>query len=195
MTELRPGAVALAFVLTLMVTGCQDEATPQDEGTQEAAQAGPAADDPAVGIRRVLDTDSALSNRYVSRRRSSDYEVWLKGQRTYAAAMGAISLEGTPVDFADAFRSHQAAWAAYTDFLTGLSEDELSVDSTRDRARKPDVEATRRKSLRLDREISTTWFEVEMVASTFGVGKGPALRAPPTPVGSTDKLIRLQGSR
>jgi len=193
--DLRPGAGALAVVLTLMVTGCQNETAPQDETRQESAKAEPEADDPAVQIRRVLDADTVLSKRYLREQRSFDYRVWLENQRTYAAEMGAIRLEGTPRDFADAFRSHQAAWAAFTGYLAGLTEDEIVAIRARDRAGEPLANAIMQRSKELHGEIATTWGEVEMVAGTFGVGKGPSLRAPPTPVGSTHKLIRLQEER
>lgn len=189
MTELRPGAAALALLLTLAAVGCRDETAPQDEAAKESVRAEPAADGPAVQIRRVLDADSALSDRHIRQSRSSDYETWLEGPMTYTAAMGAICLEGTPADFAEAFRSHQVAWAAFTGYLAGLTEDEFAAVNDLKRASAPQVTAIIRRMAELNREISTTWLEVEMVASTFDVGKGPALRAPPTPVGSTHKLI------
>ena len=189
MTELRPGAAALALLLALAAVGCRDEAAPQDEAPKESVKAEPAADGPAVQIRRVLDTDTAVFGRFKSQRRSSDYEVWLEGQRTYTAEMSAISLEGTPADFADAFRNHQAAWAAFTGYLTSFTEDDFTAFVARDRGGEPRVKAMRQRYTELNQEISTTWSEVEMVASSFGVGKGPAFGAPPTPVGSTRKLI------
>ncbi|MFH1529906.1 MAG: hypothetical protein ABIK09_04120 [Pseudomonadota bacterium] len=184
---------ALLVLVSSAFVGCRDE----ERRAREAAVVelpGPVAgagavSDPATAVRRVFEADEAFSARYV-RVRHGDAAGWLAGQVAYARALQALSLNGTPEDFAEAFRRHQAAWTAYAAYLETVPSDRIGLFLDPGQARRPENVELARTASNLNKEISASWVQVEMIASTLGIGEGPSLRAPPAPVGSARKLIR-----
>ncbi len=188
-------AAALLTVLCIVAIGCRDEERKAREAAvvelEGAAPSVRAEGDHRTRVRRVLDADTAYSRQYIQVR-YPDAPRWLEGHLAYAAEMGSISLDGTPKDFSDAFHRHQEAWAAYAAYLQTVPSERLGMFLDQAVARRPENVDIVRRAAELNQEISASWVEVEMLASTVGVGKGPSTRAPPAPVGSTRKLI---GSR
>jgi hypothetical protein len=183
---------ALLALLSVASVGCRDkERKAREAAVVELEGSGPgvrAEGDQRTRVRRVLDADAAYSGQYVQVR-YSDATQWLEGHVAYAREMGEISLEGTPEAFSDAFRRHQEAWAAYAAHLRTVPSDRLGMFLDQAEARRPENVDLIRRSAELNQEISASWSEVEMLASTVGVGEGLSTRAPPAPVGSTRKLI------
>lgn len=189
--HIRVAAALLLFAIPLLC-GCGDSERREREATvvelsgpgEESDQEGSTAE----AMRRVLEADETLSKRYIQVR-YQDPASWLEGHLKYARKMGAISLVGTPRAFSESFVRHQAAWAAYVAHLeTAPSEALDAIMDPERRRRLAGNEAVRRAAL-LNGEISTTWTEVEMTASSRGIGDGPSLDAPPPPVGSADRLF------
>jgi len=183
------GFAALLFLLAPLLSGCgDDDPRARDAVIPRASPDSGAARDPVASIRRVLEADEAYSSRYI-RRRYPNAASWVEGHRTYAREMGAISLEETPTRFAEAFRRHQEAWAAFAAWLETIPPGRADMFLDRSLVALPENRAMARKAATLNQEIATTWVEVEMRASTRGIGDGPSLRSPPAPVGSTRKLM------
>jgi len=185
-TALPPSLLLLLAPAILGCGSCGGDGGAEGEGPGEARPA--AAEEPAAAIRRVLEADEAFSSRWI-RRRYRNAASWVDGHVTYAREMGALPLTGTPPDFADAFRRHQEAWAAYADLLETTPPERTAAFLDRDLAARPENRELLREAAALNEDISTTWTEVEMWASTRGIGSGPSLRSPPAPVGSARRLM------
>jgi len=185
-------AAILLAVLCVAAIGCRDkERKAREEAVVEleGSPPGPRAEgNHRTRVRRVLDADAAYSQQYIQVR-YPDAPKWLDGQVAYAREMGAISLDGTPKDFSDAFQRHQDAWAAYVEHLLTVPAERLGMFLDETESRRPENAELIHRAKELNREISDSWVEVEMRASTVGVGKGPSTRSPPAPVGSARKLI------
>ena len=188
-----PRIAVLLAVAGVILVGCRDsERQVREAAVVELPGAGAVASpagDPGAAVRRVLEADEEPSARYI-KVRYGDAAGWLAGHLAYAREMEAISLDGTPVDFAEAFRHHQEAWAAFAAFLEAAPKDRLGMFLDPAAARTAEDQAVLRRAAELNQAISATWTQVEMIASTLGVGEGPTLRAPPAPVGSAHRLIR-----
>ncbi len=185
-------AAALLVLVCSVLVGCRDREREEKEAAVveiPGPVAGPGGTlDPATAVRRVFEADTAFSIRYIQVRYRNAAD-WLAGHLAYAREMAAISLDGTPWDFADAFRRHQDAWTAYAAHLETIPSDRIGMFLDQKVARWPENADLVRAASELNREISASWMQVEMIASTLGVGEGSSMSAPPAPVGSARKLI------
>jgi hypothetical protein len=190
-------AAALLVLLAAAPAGCREP----DRKAKEAAVVelqGPGPERHPGGshrhaVRTVLKADKALSERFIQVRYPDPIQ-WRDGHLAYAREMNAISVEGTPRGFADAFRRHQAAWDTYAAFLAPIPTARLGVLLEGGAAGRPEDAALVDQARALNEDISSTWAAVETEARAAGAGRKHSRREPPAPVGSPHKLLGTRRS-